>query len=150
MPSSTLERESRLASFISTLLVRYSDAGAPSKRYGSARTGTRRACEYLREHFAENVSLARLAAVAGISPFHLHRRFSEHLGMPPHSFLTQLRVARARTLLRQGLSISEVAALTGFADQSHLTRHFKRFVGLTPGAYRAKSKNVQDGGVSAH
>jgi AraC-like DNA-binding protein len=66
--------------------------------------------------------------------------------MPPHAFQTQARIARAKTLLRQGRAISEVARLTGFADQSHLTRHFKRLVKLTPGEYQQKSKNVQDRG----
>ena len=64
--------------------------------------------------------------------------------MPPHAFQTQVRVARAKALLLRGWPISQAAAHTGFADQSHLTRHFKRLVGVTPGQYRQGSKNVQD------
>jgi AraC-like DNA-binding protein len=64
--------------------------------------------------------------------------------MPPHAFQTQVRVSRAKTLLLEGWSISQVASQTGFADQSHLTRHFKRLVGVTPGRYQQSSKNVQD------
>jgi len=64
--------------------------------------------------------------------------------MPPHAFQTQVRIARAKNLLREGHSISHVATMTGFVDQSHLTRHFKRLVKLTPGQYLQDSKNVQD------
>jgi AraC-like DNA-binding protein len=56
--------------------------------------------------------------------------------MPPHAFQTQVRVANAKRLLRGGSAILQVALETGFADQSHLTRCFTRFVGLTPGAYQ--------------
>jgi AraC-like DNA-binding protein len=80
----------------------------------------------------------------GLSPFHLNRLFCREIGMPPHAFQTQVRIARAKTLLRQGLPITGVAMQTGFADQSHLTRHFKRLLKLTPGQYREDSKNVQD------
>ena len=57
--------------------------------------------------------------------------------MPPHAYQTHRRVERARALLAAGETLSATAWLTGFADQSHLTRHFRRAVGVTPGAYRA-------------
>jgi len=85
----------------------------------------------------------RKARVAGLSPCHLNRVFRRALGLPPHAFQTQLRVVRAGALLRRGWPLAAVAAETGFADQSHLTRRFKTVVGVTPGAYRER-KNVQD------
>lgn len=99
---------------------------------------------YLREHFAENISLTKLAQVAGLSPFHFARVFTQEFGMPPHAFQTQLRVSHAKSLLRLGWPIAAAACEVGFADQSHLNRHFKRLVEPSPGRYRASSKNVQD------
>src|SRR5205085_7810988 len=112
--------------------------------FAADRQAVNRAREYLAEHYAENVSLNRLAAIAGLSPFHFSRLFSEQFGLPPHAFQTQLRVLWAKALLLQGWPIPHVASQTGFADQSHLTRHFKRLVGVPPGQYQSGSKNVQD------
>jgi AraC-like DNA-binding protein len=78
-----------------------------------------------------------------LSPFHLNRVFSKEFGLPPHAFLTQVRVARAKALLKQGTSITQTALEVGFSDQSHFTRHFRRLVSVTPGHY-LQSKNVQD------
>ncbi len=101
------------------------------------RLGIRRVREYLIQRYAENVALEDLSRVANLSPFHLHRVFTREVGMSPHAFQTQVRIARAKILLHQGRPLRAVAADTGFADQSHFTREFKRFVGLTPGAFRS-------------
>ena len=102
------------------------------------RMAVRRVREYLVKAHASNVSLEDLAKVANLSPYHLHRVFTREVGMPPHAFQTQVRISRARTLLKEGKPLHVVAADTGFADQSHFTREFKRYVGLTPGAYRSR------------
>jgi AraC-like DNA-binding protein len=73
----------------------------------------------------------------------LTRVFAREVGMPPHSFQTQVRVARAKRLIRAGQSLAGVAAATGFADQSHFIRQFKRLMKITPGEYLRNSKNVQ-------
>lgn len=143
-PSSTLERESLLANFLTDLILRFSENRPEQPSDGAERHAVKRACDYVVEHYDENVSLAALARVANLSAFHFNRVFSKHLGMPPHEFQIQVRVSRAKELLRQGWSISQVASQTGFADQSHLTRHFKRLVIVTPGHYKENSKNVQD------
>jgi AraC-like DNA-binding protein len=80
-------------------------------------------------------SLAELSAVARLSPFHLLRLFRAGVGLPPHQYLMSLRVERSKELLGRGAPIAEVAARTGFADQSHLTRCFKRLAGVTPGRF---------------
>ncbi len=103
---------------------------------GQAPTAVRTVCELLHERLAEPPSLAELSAVTGLSQFALLRAFRAQTGLPPHAYLNQLRVRRARSLLDDGLPATEVAALTGFADQAHLTRHFKRVVGVPPGAYQ--------------
>lgn len=142
--TSTLERESTLQIFSTELIARFGEQRVSLDSLNRKRVSVNRACEYLIEHYTENVFLEQLARLVGVSPFHFSRVFSEQVGMPPHAFQTQVRVTRAKTLLLKGESISQVANQTGFADQSHLTRHFKRLVGITPGQYRQNSKNVQD------
>ncbi|MBB5374902.1 AraC-like DNA-binding protein [Deinococcus metalli] len=82
-----------------------------------------------------NVSLSELAAGVGLSPSHLSRSFMRSVGAPPHTYQMAARVRLARTLLDTGESVAGAATRAGFADQSHLTRVFRRVVGLTPGAY---------------
>jgi AraC-like DNA-binding protein len=95
----------------------------------------RRAMEYLRESLSESISLDDLAAVAGLDKFHLCRAFRAQIGMPPHTYLTHLRIQRAKDLLEQGVRASELAPRVGLYDQSQLTRHFRRIVGVTPARY---------------
>jgi AraC family transcriptional regulator len=91
---------------------------------------------YMHAHLERDISLSELSRAANVSPPHLVRLFKRATGFAPHQYLIHLRVQRAKELLiRGGLSISEIAAQTGFADQSHLSRHFKRIVGCTPKSY---------------
>ncbi len=103
----------------------------------------RLAREYLEDNFAENVPLAALAKVVNLSPFHLARVFGKEVGIPLHAYQAQARVRHARDLLLRGWPVARVAQQTGFADQSHLARHFKRLVGVPPGSYARNSKNVR-------
>jgi AraC-like DNA-binding protein len=95
----------------------------------------RRAMEYLRERLAESITLDDLAAYAALDKFHLCRAFRAQIGMPPHAYLTHLRIKRAKELLEDGVRASELAPLVGLYDQSQLTRHFRRIVGTTPARY---------------
>jgi transcriptional regulator GlxA family with amidase domain len=97
----------------------------PSRRIREAR-------EYLEAHCAEDVPLERLARMADLSAFHFSRVFRSETGLPPHTCQNQARIARAKTLLFGGMPAAQVAALTGFADQAHLSRNFKLLVGITP------------------
>ncbi|MFS2292865.1 MAG: AraC family transcriptional regulator [Actinomadura sp.] len=97
----------------------------------------REAREILHASLVGPPSLERLAEAVGTRPFPLLRAFRDALGLPPHAYLNQVRVRAARSLLDEGLPPAEVAARTGFADQAHLTRHFKRTLGVPPGAYRS-------------
>lgn len=91
---------------------------------------------YLEAHYTEEVTLQALAWEANLSPFHLTRLFRQTVGLSPHAYQTQLRLARARTLLEQGHDVGYVAAETGFFDQSHFTQQFKRHFFVTPASYR--------------
>ncbi|MFF0749754.1 AraC family transcriptional regulator [Streptomyces sp. NPDC004267] len=95
-----------------------------------------RARALLEERMAEPPTLERLAAELGTSPFALLRAFRAAYGMPPHTWLTDARVRRARGLLDAGTPPAEAAVIVGFTDQSHLSRHFTRSVGVPPGAYQ--------------
>ncbi len=99
------------------------------------------ACDYLGERPERNVSLDELAAAAGIGKFRLMRLFRERTGLPPHALQIAHRVRDARRLLEAGETIAATAAATGFADQSHLHRHFRRSLGLTPGQYQRRFTN---------
>ena len=84
----------------------------------------------------DETSLHVLAQRTGVTPFHVIRTFREATGLAPHQYLIQIRVERARQFLAEGTVPSLAAAMTGFVDQSHLTYHFKKHVGITPGNYR--------------
>jgi AraC-like DNA-binding protein len=110
-------------------------------RYGSA--AVRAAQDALADRIADPPSLDELALAAGMSPFALLRAFRAETGLPPHAYLNQQRVRLARRLLDTGLRPADVAAEAGFADQPHLTRHFKRVVGVPPGAYQRERGTVR-------
>ncbi len=93
-----------------------------------------RAVELMRQRMADPLSLEELAHAAGLSPFHFARQFKTTTGHPPHDYLIRLRVDRAQELMRRerGWTMAAVAQDAGFSDQSHMARHFKRVLGVTP------------------
>ncbi|MEW6349237.1 MAG: AraC family transcriptional regulator [Thermodesulfobacteriota bacterium] len=121
---------------LATWIARHAENPPAMPSFKAERTAVRLARKYIESHFPEPISLDELAAIAGMSPFHLLRVFRQELGLPPHAFLTQVRVRHARGLIGRGRTLAEAAVETGFVDQSHLTRHFKRILGMTPGQYR--------------
>ncbi|WP_294567892.1 AraC family transcriptional regulator [uncultured Arthrobacter sp.] len=97
--------------------------------------------DYIHQHLGESISLADLADEVGLSRFHFARRFRATTGTPPHEFVIQERVAKARTMLEHSNTpLQDIACACGFADQSHMTREFKKRVGATPGRYRSRSR----------
>lgn len=133
--TSALERESSLTWTFAHLVMRHADTRWVEHPIRGERVIVQQVRTYLHEHFIENVSLGELATMANLSPFHLLRTFREVIGLPPHSYLTQLRVTQAKRLIAASVPLAEVAGAVGFSDQSHLTRHFKALVGVTPGHY---------------
>ena len=97
----------------------------------------KRVVEFIEEHLAEDVSLATLAGLVDLSPYHFARAFKQSLGAPPHRYHMARRMDRARRLLQKPeLSITEVGIQTGFRETSSFTRAFRKFTGLTPTEYR--------------
>jgi AraC-like DNA-binding protein len=133
--STLLQRESYLAHALVRLTELHATRGGRPKPLGREHRAVRTARDYLDGHRSENVSLTTLARMAGLSPFHLCRVFRRDVGMTPHVYQTQVRVRRAKELLREEMPVALAAAEVGFYDQAHLTRHFKRIVGVTPGEY---------------
>jgi AraC family transcriptional regulator len=136
--ASSLYAESLAGTLAMHLARRYGRAPVVDRSAGVGLTGRalRNVVEYLETHLADDVSLAQLARVAGLSPFHFARQFKISTGATPHGFLRNRRLERARALLQvRGNTLAEVARLTGFCDQSHLSAHFKRRFGLTPGRF---------------
>jgi AraC-like DNA-binding protein len=134
-PDSALAHESQLIEALAGLVARHAVGNVAAHRIGREHRAVRLAKEYLETLPGENVSLDTLARTAGIGPYHLCRVFRHGTGLSPHAYQVQVRVRLAKSLLAQGLPISQVAAEAGFTDQAHLTRHFKRTFGVTPGRY---------------
>ena len=129
-----LEHESRTLELLGDLIGAYGDTRTeqPMRRHWPAMSAAR---EFLHAHYAEPVSLTRLAAIAGLSCFYFLRLFRVTFGVTPHVYLALLRLERARELMRTAAPIAQTAVASGFSDQSHLTRFFKRVYGITPGVY---------------
>lgn len=130
------EREEAMYASLSSLLIHLGECRPPT---GTARqpAAVLLAEEYLRTNIEETVSLETLASLSGLSPWHFLRLFKAAKGLPPHAFQTQLRIDRAKQLLRRGEEIADVAYSTGFSDQCHFSRKFRQFTGATPGQYRS-------------
>ncbi len=140
---SRLEQDARLQDALEHLILRYGVERLVPRPVGAERGAVRRARQYIEEHAERAVTLAELARVADLSASHLCGAFAAAVGMPPHAYQTQVRVARAKALLAAGLlPLAQVATEVGFASQSHLTRHFARLVGVTPGRYVRDSRQA--------
>jgi AraC family transcriptional regulator len=125
------------------ILRRHADAlfrespGVNGLSFGQERT----VLDYVDQHLQKSISLEDLACTVGLSRYHFARRFRQSTGTTPHEFVLRQRVERAKTLLhRTNTPLPDIACSCGFADQSHMTREFRKRVGLTPGRYRARSR----------
>ncbi|CAG9263445.1 L-rhamnose operon transcriptional activator RhaR [Paraburkholderia unamae] len=129
--------EGALLDALSTLLTRYGRTREAALKHGpnDARVETMKAL--LAADLATPLRVADLAQAVGLSPFHATRLFTQATGLPPHAWRTQLRLQRALGPLRDGATVADVAAASGFTDQSHFTRHFRRMFGVPPGRWQS-------------
>jgi AraC-like DNA-binding protein len=134
-PEDALEGASRLAFVVERVAQHLS--GRPPSAPARDRGVARQLRELLDASVPEGCTLDDAAARLDVTPTHLIRAFGREYGMPPHQYLTGRRVELARRLLLSGRPPAQVAALAGFYDQSHLTRHFRRMLGTTPSRYAA-------------
>jgi AraC-like DNA-binding protein len=132
--ASLLHRQSLLVNCIGALVSAHCEKN-PRPFAHPGRYRLQWAREFLEQNLAENVALDDLANISGLSRYHFLRAFTREFGLPPHAYQICLRTERVRVMLKAGVPLHSIEA--GFADQSHLIRHFKRALGVTPGQYAA-------------
>jgi AraC-like DNA-binding protein len=121
-------------------LAARSDAGKPARHSATAHRAVSLACEFLAAEAHRTVSSEELEAATGLDRFALARHFRAATGTSPHRYQVGRRLARAQTMIVSGTPLGEAAAATGFADQSHMTRHFVARFGLTPGRWASLAR----------
>jgi AraC-like DNA-binding protein len=136
-----LEQQERLLEAL--VLVEQRRSSRDAEEFKPEPAAVRVVRDYLESHSSDNVTLEHLAGLTSLSRFHLLRVFRREVGLPPHAYMSRLRVLRAQAALRSGSTISAAALDAGFADQSHLTRSFKRLLGVTPGEYLKHSASAR-------
>jgi AraC family transcriptional regulator len=115
--------------------------GRSERPSGLAERSLSRVLAYIEENLGEPATLAQLAQLANVSRFHFARLFRCSIGLSPMAYIERARLQRAKDLIRSGsLSLTEIAALLGFADQSHFTRRFRRQFGYTPSAFAREQR----------
>lgn len=137
-----LRREEALW-LLATLLMRKC-AQAPDANAPACREEIRRACAFMEARCDRSVSLDEICRAAGLSKSTLLRAFVKARGVTPYAYLENIRIDRARALLERGATPIDAALQTGFSDQIHFTNCFRRFIGLTPAAYRAIFRDTDD------
>lgn len=109
---------------------------SPTNNSGLSKQQLRQVIDFIHQHLDRDLALAELAAIVQMSPSYFSSLFKQSTGLAPYQYIIQCRIERAKQLLRQGkLTIADVAHSLGFTHQSHLSRHFKRLVGVTPKAF---------------
>jgi AraC-like DNA-binding protein len=133
--ATSLELQSSLALVTQALIAEVAERCVVPAARLPAQGNLQRLRDLLHSHEGSRVSLLEFAQSCDLSPYQLLRGFKRKYGLPPHAYELNLRVDRARQLLRQGYTVAAAAAANDFTDQSHFTRHFRRIWGITPGQY---------------
>lgn len=131
-----LLRESLMYAFLVKLIHRHGRSRLPEGPKANVQPQLKRVKAFLDDFPQADISLEELAQLANLSPFHLIRAFGKAFGLPPHAYQVQARLRLAREFLRRGQTLADAAQSSGFHDQSHLHRHFKKAMGVTPKQYR--------------
>jgi len=141
-----LQKECALLEVIGEIVIHHASTrpneSAPISGSRSS-AALQRVRDLLEAEYARAVTIRELADVASLSTFHLIRVFRASFGLPPYKYLEQIRIQQARRLIRLGFPLTHVVHATGFSDQSHLTRYFKRIVGVTPGTYARAGRDFR-------
>nr|WP_244446627.1 AraC family transcriptional regulator [Neorhizobium galegae] len=127
---------------IATSLWHHADGKGSVAGTPRAQQAVLRCRDYLQANSERVVSSEELEEVSGFDRYTTARQFRKLLGTSPHRYLVMRRLDRAKVLLSQGGSLADIAADTGFADQAHFTRHFKKTFGMTPGRWMALRRSA--------
>ena len=121
-------------------LLRLNNGASRAKRPirgGLAGWQEKKVAQYIEEHLSEDLSLATLADIARLSPYHFVRAFKQSFGLPPHRYLSGMRIQQAKSLLANpAMSVTQIGLNLGFSETSSFTTTFRKHTGLTPTAYR--------------
>jgi AraC-like DNA-binding protein len=138
-----LTQQTLFVDVLSAVLSRYASLKTQITRCSEEHRAVQLVKEYLNDNFKSAISLEQLVTLTNLNRSYLIRIFRQAVGMPPYTYLNQIRIDEAKRCLSQGMSIAETAIAVGMSDQSHLNRHFKRIVGVSPGQYRAMSTSFK-------
>jgi AraC family transcriptional regulator len=142
-----------LANLMAVHLLRcvpYPEEPTRGDRNELPRTKLRAVLEYVEEHLDASPSLEQMAAIARLSPTYFASQFKRTTGVPPHRYVIGRRIERAKQALQtsRDISLVQVALQAGFSDQSQFSRHFKRFIGVTPGEFRRRGIDDSPSGLA--
>ncbi len=141
-----LHKEEAFFFLIEQLLIECRDSSGESQQL-TQNTQVRRLCDYMEEHFSQNITLDELLSMTNLSKSYLLRSFTKQVGVSPYRYLQSIRLNKAKKFLEDGMSPVNASLAVGFSDQSHFTNYFKEFIGLTPKQYQrifTGSINCQD------
>ena len=139
--SELLEKQTAVVEYLTALMYELADQQVVSQ--SKPPDNLQVLATYLKEHAVEEVSLDTLCELSGYSPGHLIRTFKHYFGFTPHAYLINYRIQRGQHELKHGIPIAETALNTGFADQPHFQRTFKKLLATTPKQYRQSLLNQQ-------
>lgn len=136
-----IENESRLLLGISSLLNKNNSTCSMEKsfQYFNPKKMSE-VKEYLDDNYLKDIKLIDLAKIGGMSKYYIIKKFDEYYGLSPHQYIMNLRINYAKNLLKNNMDITDAALESGFYDQSHFTRYFKEYTGVTPTNYKANLK----------
>jgi AraC family transcriptional regulator len=145
-PLSRLEMDALGLNVVAYLLRTHSNLAAPKARQAQGGLGAyhlRRICQYIMDHLCDDVSLAELAAVAGLSAFHFARAFKQSTGIPPYAWMTARRMDRAQEMMlaQPAMGLTEIALCVGYESHSAFSTAFRQATGATPSQWR-KARSV--------
>jgi AraC-like DNA-binding protein/mannose-6-phosphate isomerase-like protein (cupin superfamily) len=138
------DKEETFYFLIEQLIADYTQ---PFTEYPSQKIGKKilSVCDYIEKNYAETMSLSELSEVSHLNKYTLIRNFTLQKGITPYQYLSTIRINKAKELLESGVAPIDAAFQSGFTDQSHFTRFFKNFIGLTPGRYQSLLNTKHDG-----
>ncbi|AKN31589.1 AraC family transcriptional regulator [Clostridium carboxidivorans P7] len=126
---------------IEQLNINYLDRIYSLKSTGNEQRVIKLLKEYIEYNYKENISINQLSQISGLSPYYLIRLFSNEYGFAPHCYQNSIRIRKVKELLKDGkMKMTDIALEVGFADQSHMIKHFKNSVGVTPSQYLGEMK----------
>lgn len=138
-PASKLERDTKLLSLIEAVLDYGSDVSLPEPSLGREHRAVSLVTDVLQANPGDDHSISSLSSIAGLNQKYLIDVFTRDVGLPPHRYLTSIRIDRAKDQLVRGEAMQRVAQDLGFYDQSHFSRTFKRYVRVTPSQFKRDS-----------